>query len=102
MQIKFFGAQTLLIPLLFLLATASAQDTETRNVVVEAEELLSAYGAPPDLSRGRISTLTKAFVLAPYHVEIETFYEGNFASDNRPRHIFSEEIEMGLPMRFTV
>jgi hypothetical protein len=35
---------------------ASAQESENRQVVVraEAEELPSAYGAPPDLSHGRI------------------------------------------------
>ena len=46
-----------------LLASAvvvNAQETESRQVVVqaEAEELPSAYGAPPDMSHGRISTLT--------------------------------------------
>jgi hypothetical protein len=87
---------------LFLLSPGEAQDTEPRNVVVEADELLSAYGAPPDLSRGRISTLAKAFVLPPYHVELENFYGGNFVNNGLPRHIFTTEIEMGLPGRFTV
>jgi hypothetical protein len=87
-----------LFPSLF---AAETEEPPTPNVVVEAEELPSAYGAPPDLSRGRISTLTKAFVLPPYHFEIENFYEGNFSSSDSARHIFSTEIEMGLPSRFT-
>src|SRR5439155_1412991 len=46
---------------------ANAQEIENRQVVVQAEagELPSAYGAPPDLSHGRISTLTKSYVLSP-------------------------------------
>ena len=54
----------------------NAQDVENRAVVVkaEAEELPSAYGAPPDLSHGRISTLTKSYVLSPFSFELESGY----------------------------
>lgn len=69
---------------------------------VEAEELPSAYGAPPDLSHGRISTLTKSYVLSPYSYELESGYNSAFYQHAAPAHIFREEIEMGLPARFTV
>src|SRR5436853_1907002 len=81
---------------------ACAQEAVTRNVEVEAEELPSAYGAPPDLSRGRISTLTKSYVLPPFSFELETIYEGDVFRHGAPRHSFTQEVEMGLPLRFDV
>src|SRR6266403_3219407 len=82
--------------------SAMAQDASTRNVIVEAEELPSAYGAPPDLSHGRISTLTKSYVLSPFGFELEAGYEGDIFRHGLPAHLFRQEIEMGLPARFTV
>ena len=81
---------------------AEAQNAEATNVTVEAEELPSAYGAPPDLSRGRISTLTKSYVLPPFSFELETIYEGDAFRHGAPRHLFTQEVEMGLPLRFDV
>src|SRR5215813_6578306 len=86
-------------------ATAmSAQETENQQVVVQAEagEIPSAYGAPPDLSHGRISTLTKSYVLSPFSFELEGGYEGDIFRHGLPVQIFRQEIEMGLPARFTV
>jgi hypothetical protein len=89
---------------ILLVASATAQETESRQVVVqaEAEELASAYGAPPDLSHGRISTLTKSYVLSPFSFELETGYEGDIFRHGLPAQLFRQEIEMGLPARFTV
>ena len=83
---------------------ANAQEMENREVVVqaEAEELPSAYGAPPDLSHGRISTLTKSYVLSPFSFELEAGYEGAVFRQGLPSQLFRQEIEMGLPARFTV
>jgi hypothetical protein len=83
---------------------ANAQEMENRQVVVqaEAEELPSAYGAPPDLSHGRISTLTKSYVLSPFSFELEAGYEGAVFRGGLPTQLFRQEIEMGLPARFTV
>jgi hypothetical protein len=82
----------------------NGQDAENRAVVVkaEAEELPSAYGAPPDLSHGRISTLTKSYVLSPFSFELETGYEGAVFHHGVPSQLFRQEIEMGLPARFTI
>src|SRR5713101_7472810 len=82
--------------------SAMAQDASTRNVIVEAEELPSAYGAPPDLSHGRISTLTKSYVLSPFSFELESGYEGDIFRHGLPAQLFRQEIEMGLPARFTI
>src|SRR5947208_13327273 len=83
---------------------ANAQEIENRQVVVQAEagELPSAYGAPPDLSNGRISTLTRSYVLSPFSFELEAGYEGAVFRHGLPGQPFRQEIEMGLPARFTV
>ena len=82
----------------------NAQEIEHRQVVVEAEagELRSAYGAPPDLSHGRISTLTKSYVLSPFSFELEAGYEHAVFRHGLPSELCRQEIEMGLPARFTV
>src|SRR5437660_3329352 len=84
--------------------SATGQEVENRQVVVQAEagELPSAYGAPPDLSHGRISTLTKSYVLSPFSFELEAGYEGDIFRHGLPAQLFRQEIEMGLPARFTV
>jgi len=89
---------------ILLAASATGQEMENRQVVVqaEAEELPSAYGAPPDLSHGRISTLTKSYVLSPFSFELEAGYEGDIFRHGLPAQLFRQEIEMGLPARFTV
>src|SRR6266699_5116721 len=83
---------------------ASAQETENPQVVVRAEAgaIPSAYGAPPDLSHGRISTLTKSYVLSPFSFELEAGYEDAAFRHGLPSQLFRQEIEMGLPARFTV
>src|SRR5205823_5492708 len=80
------------------------QEMENRQVVVqaEAEELPSAYGAPPDMSHGRISTLTKSYVLSPFSFELEVGYEGAVFRRGLPTELLGQEIEIGLPARFTV
>ena len=89
---------------IFSVRGATGQEMENRGVVVrtEAEELPSAYGAPPDLSHGRISTLTKSYVLSPFSFELEAGYEGSIFRHGLPAQLFRQEIEMGLPARFTV
>src|SRR5437870_13182718 len=89
---------------ILMVASATGQEMENRQVVVqaEAEELPSAYGAPPDLSHGRISTLTKSYVISPFSFELEAGYEGAVFRHGLPSQLFRQEIEMGLPARFTV
>ncbi len=82
--------------------SSRAQVAEERHITVEVEELPSAYGAPPDLSHGRISTLTKSYVLSPYSFELETGYDGAIFRHRAPAHLFRQELEMGLPARFTL
>src|SRR5262245_7939066 len=83
---------------------ANAEGTGNPQGVVRAEagEIPSAYGAPPDLSHGRISTLTKSYVLSPFSFELESGYEGDIFRHGLPVQLFRQEVEMGLPARFTV
>ncbi len=91
-----------LIAAVAMTASSPAQESIGRHITVEAEELPSAYGAPPDLSHGRISTLTKSYVLSPFTFEWETEYEGAVSRHDARAHLFREEIEMGLPARLTL
>ena len=95
---------TLAILLLAQTTGANGQEIENRPVVVKAaaEELPTAYGAPPDLSHGRISTLTKSYVISPFSFELEAGYEGAIFQHGLPAQLFRQEVEMGLPARFTV
>lgn len=104
MRIPFYTLShgTLAILLFAGSTVTNAQESENRAVVVEAEELPSAYGAPPDLSHGRISTLTKSYVLSPFNFELESGYEGDIFRHGLPTQLFRQEVEMGLPGRFTV
>ncbi len=105
MRISFCTPSQIALAILLAETTAAnAQEIENRQVVVqaEAEELPSAYGAPPDLSHGRISTLTKSYVLSPFSFELEAGYEGDIFRHGLPAQLFRQEIEMGLPARFTV
>lgn len=89
--------------------TSSAQEainrTETEStsrVVVTGEEVPSAYGAPVALSRSRFSNLVNAYVLPPGAVYAGLIYQGDALKYNQPDHMFTQEVEIGLPYRFGV
>ena len=82
-------------------STTSATMTEP-GLVVRGEEVPSAYGAPPALSRSRFSNLVNAYVLPPGAVFAGFIYEGDALKFDRPDHNFTEEVEIGLPYRFGV
>ena len=71
-------------------------------MVIRGEEVPSAYGAPPALSRSRFSNLVNAYVLPPWAVFAGLIYQGDALRFNRPDHRFTQEIELGLPYRFGV
>jgi len=106
MRISFCRPRQAMLAVLLLAGStaASTQEIENQQVVVQAEgeELPTAYGAPPDMSHGRISTLTKSYVLSPFSFELEAGYEGAVFRHGLPSQLFRQEIEMGLPARFTV
>ncbi len=81
--------------------TKTAAATET-TIMVQGEEVPSAYGAPPALSRSRFSNLVNAYVLPPWGVYAAAIYEGDALRFNRPDHNYTAEVELGLPYRFGV
>lgn len=90
---------------IILLATrepSRAQTATDAQIIVTGEEVPSAYGAPPAFSRTRFSNLVNAYVLPPGGVFAGLVYQGDALRFNRPDHLFTQEIEVGLPYRFGV
>src|SRR5438132_5189588 len=81
---------------------AQSAISSEQEVVVSGEEVSSAYGAPPGFSRSRFSNLTNAYVLPPWAFFFGESYEGQGFRHGPPDHLFTQEIEMGLPYRFGV
>jgi len=79
-----------------------AQDATEQSIVVTGEEVPSAYGAPPGLSRSRFSNTTQAYVLPPWAFFFGELFEGQGFRHGPPDYLFTQEIEMGLPYRFGV
>src|SRR5437773_1423050 len=82
--------------------SALAQAVTEQPIVVTGEEVPSAYGAPPGLSRSRFSNTTQVYVLPPWAFFFGEIYEGQGFRHGPPDHLFTQEIEMGLPYRFGV
>ena len=72
------------------------------HIVIAAEPLPSAYGAPTSFSQSRFSPLTNAYVLPPGAVYASLIYEDAVVHFRRPDHDFTEEIEVGLPYRINI
>src|SRR3954451_24437232 len=81
---------------------AHAQERAAEEVVVTGDDIGSAYGAPGGFSRTRFAPLTTAYVLPPWTFYVGTIYEGDAFRHGPPDHLFTEEVEMGLPYRFGV
>ncbi|MEY2485890.1 MAG: hypothetical protein QOH39_1538 [Verrucomicrobiota bacterium] len=84
--------------------SADAQEAASSAVVVTGDDVGSgsAYGAPAGFSRTRFSPLTSAYVLPPWTFYFGEIYEGDAFRHGPPDHLFTQEIEMGLPYRFGV
>src|SRR4051794_39997373 len=87
----------------FLNPSICAQTPTTEEpIVITAEEVPSAYGAPPGFSRSRFSNAVSAYVLPPWSFFFGELYEGQGFRHGPPDHLFTQELEMGLPYRFNV
>src|SRR5215470_11572842 len=99
-----------LVPLIAFAASIFAEATHSvmaqtatqEQIVVTAEEVPSAYGAPPGLSRSRFSNVVNAYVLPPWAFFFGELYEGQGFRHGPPDHLFTQEIEMGLPWRLNI
>ncbi len=89
---------------IFLAANHSirAQSAQEEQIVVTGEEVPSAYGAPPGLSRSRFSNTVNAYVLPPWSFFFGELFEGAGFRHGPPDYLFTQEVEMGLPYRFNV
>ncbi len=83
-------------------ATTTATAPTEPTLVVTGDELPGAYGAPGAFSRSRFSPLTTAYVLPPGSVYAAFIYEGDVFHEGKPDHLFTEEVEVGLPYRFGI
>src|SRR5947207_11553686 len=97
-----FIALCALLALIVFHSPCRAQTAEAEQVVVSSEGIPSAYGAPPGISRSRFSNLTTAYVLPPWTFFFGEIYEGDAFRHGPPDHLFTQELEMGLPYRFGV
>jgi hypothetical protein len=79
-----------------------AQDAAADRIVVTGDDIGSAYGAPGGFSRTRFAPLTTAYVLPPWTFYFGEIYEGDALRHGPPDHLFTQEMEMGLPYRFGV
>jgi hypothetical protein len=79
-----------------------AQSATSERLVVTGEEVPSSYGATASFSRSRFSNVTQAYVLPPGAVYAGLIYQGDALRFNRPDHMLTQEIELGLPYRFGV
>src|SRR2546430_16461223 len=88
---------------LFLLnGKAHGQAAAAEEIVVTGDDIRSAYGGPGGFSRTRFAPATTAYVLPPWQFYLGTIYEGDTFQHGPPDHIFTQEMEMGLPYRFGV
>src|SRR5712671_6294787 len=78
------------------------QTLQSEPLVVTGEEVPSSYGATPGFSRSRFSNLTQAYVLPPGAVFAGLIYQGDALRFNRPDHMLTQEVEIGLPHRFGI
>jgi hypothetical protein len=91
------------VAFLSLNGRASGQTVTAEDVVVTGGgEVGSAYGAPGGMSRSRFSNQTNAYVLPPWTFYLGEIYEGDAFQHGPPDHLFTSEMEMGLPYRFGV
>jgi len=95
-------AFSVLLGVAFANSFSFAQTAVPEHIVVAAEELPSAYGAPTSFSQSRFSPLTNAYVLPPGAVYASLIYEDAVVHFRRPDHDFTEEIEVGLPYRINI
>lgn len=68
----------------------------------ENQERIGPYGQPPWSAHGRFSSTTLAYVLPPGFADLILDYQGTFSRHEEHTHLFTQELEIGLPHRFQV
>ncbi len=83
-------------------ALTGESDNSPERVFVRESDVLSAYGAPVEFSGSRFASLTNAYVLPPGVVYAGLIYQGDALRFSQPNHLFTQEVEVGLPHRFNI
>lgn len=99
--IHIVGASVLLI---FAGSAAAQQPQVLAPVNVEGrpagEEIIGPYNQPRWSARGRFSADTDVYVLPPLSFYLDLDYHGTFPRFGKSDHLFTQELEVGLPYRF--
>src|SRR2546423_1369797 len=81
--------------------TVHAQEAGTiQPVRLAGGSVRSSCGATPGFPRRRFCNRTQSYVLPPGAVFAGLIYQGDSLKFNRPDHMLTQEIEIGLPNRF--
>src|SRR5260370_17328102 len=83
-------------------AFAQAVTEEPIVVTGEGEEVPSAYGAPPGLSRSRFSNAVNAYVLPPWAFFFGELFEGQGFRQGPPDYLFTQNLQIVFPSRFSL
>lgn len=87
-----------------ILASSAAQPVEQLPVTVvsggKPDDLIGPYNQPRWSARGRFSSDTDVYVLPPFEAYLDVDYEMTKPRHDRAIHLFTQELEMGLPHRF--
>ena len=84
---------------------AGPELTQLPTVVVDggkSEDLIGPYQQPRWSARGRFSSDTDVYVLPPFEAFLDIDYQLTVPRHGTATHLFTQEVEMGLPHRFQI
>ncbi len=85
--------------------SSAASIAHLPTVVVEggkSDDLIGPYQQPRWSARGRFSADTDVYVLPPFEAFVDIDYEMTLPKHGSPIHLFTQEVELGLPHRFQI
>lgn len=74
----------------------------TVTTVGRSEDLIGPYHQPRWSARGRFSSETDVYVLPPWTFYADLDYQLTVPREGRATHLFTQELELGLPYRFQI
>jgi hypothetical protein len=81
-------------------ATAAQSEQVTVSASSDTEDSLIGENQQPEWTAHRRFATTRVYVLPPWQVEFEQWWNGKFPRQGESEHLFQSEIEIGLPYRF--
>jgi hypothetical protein len=84
----------------------STTTTQSEEVTVSAKNItddsLIGENQQPEWTAHRLFPTTRVYVLPPWQVEFEQWWQSKYPRQGEAEHIFQSEVEIGLPYRFQV